>query len=530
MSNNYEENKEVTKQLEAIFDKLDEVCHNSEISRTDAFNEQVIYILFARLLGRLDMKKSLFVDDLKHLKWDHILNSSSEEQMRLINGLPTREEQEKWETCPWMNMFQFFRSGLKNTYLKGIASCFQEVECRITNPSILSEIIKCVDEMPIDKELLLPLYNLVSVVAKVKSNRVELNTIFSEVIAMSPFIDLIPDLVAGHVGPSSNEIVCDPACSNGILLTKVAQRLASRNEKPGESQIQCFSFDSDIFSAKLAAIYAVFNAIKSDETIDFTINCINPLDRQSKVYINHANYFDKVVVIPPFGSFLDTEIVPDELDLFAKIHRSEILYLGLTEHILKPEGLGVVCMPSINLVGSKTKGIREQLVEHNQLEAVIFFTAFGMEHALLVFKKDGTTDNVLFYKIKQEEREKEEREKEEREKEEREEEEREEEEREKESRKELNEAISAFLDAWKEWQSTPNLKNFEDRKSEKFYVPKDEIVSQQYILAFEKYHVVNYSPSDSPKLNDILDQLNQDEEDIKGYLKQLNQNLRKKNV
>lgn len=515
MSYNYEEIKEVRNRLKDIFDKLDKVCQNSEISRTDAFNEQVIYILFARLLGSLDEKKRLknetplFVKDLEHLKWKKIFESDPEEQMRLINGLPTRQEQEAWNTCPWMNMFQFFRSGLKNTSLKGISSCFQEVECRITNPSILSEIIKCVDEMPIDKELLLPLYNLVSVMAKVKSRRVELNAIFSEVLAMSPFIDLIPNLVVGHVGYSSNEIVCDPACSNGILLTKVTQCLASRNEKPGENQIQCLGFDTDIFSAKLAAIYAVFNAIKSDETIDFTINCINPLDRQSKVYVKYANYFDKVVVIPPFGSFLDTEIVPDELDPFAKIHRSEILYLGLTEHILKPEGLGVVCMPSINLVGSKTKSIREQLVEHNQLEAVIFFKALGMEHALLVFKKDGTTDNVWFYKIKENDEEKK---------------------NEEESPEALNESISAFLEDWKEWQSAPNHNNFEDRKEKCFYVPKNEIVSQQYILAFEKYHEVKYLESAPPNPEDILDRLNQDEEDIKVRLEQLNQNLRKKNV
>lgn len=90
-----------------------------------------------------------------------------------------------------------------------------------------------------------------------------------------------------------------------------------------------------------------------------------------------------------------------------KTTKTELLFLALIVRMLKMGGRAAVIVPEgvlFEQVNAHT-GIRQMIVDENQLEAVIslpsgvFKPYAGVSTAILVFTKGGRTDNVWFYKV-----------------------------------------------------------------------------------------------------------------------------------
>ncbi|MEW8195893.1 MAG: N-6 DNA methylase [Candidatus Thiodiazotropha sp.] len=90
-----------------------------------------------------------------------------------------------------------------------------------------------------------------------------------------------------------------------------------------------------------------------------------------------------------------------------KTKKTELLFVALILRMLNTGGRSATIVPDGVLFGSSGahKQLRQLLVDHNQLEAVIslpsgvFKPYAGVSTGILVFTKGGRTDNVFFYDV-----------------------------------------------------------------------------------------------------------------------------------
>ena len=110
-----------------------------------------------------------------------------------------------------------------------------------------------------------------------------------------------------------------------------------------------------------------------------------------------------VLTNPPFSGRVDKDRIVDDVKV-GTTTATELLFLKYMLDSLRPGGRCGVIVPEGVLFGSTGahKELRRQLIENNQIEAVlslpggVFQPYSGVKTSVLIFKKGGTTDKVLF--------------------------------------------------------------------------------------------------------------------------------------
>ncbi len=120
--------------------------------------------------------------------------------------------------------------------------------------------------------------------------------------------------------------------------------------------------------------------------------------------------YSLILANPPFKGSLDYDSVSADLLKTCKTKKTELLFLALFLRTLKNGGRCASIVPDGVLFGSSNshKKLRKEIVENNQLEAVIsmpsgvFKPYAGVSTAVLIFTKTGSggTDKVWFYDMK----------------------------------------------------------------------------------------------------------------------------------
>ena len=233
------------------------------------------------------------------------------------------------------------------------------------------------------------------------------------------------------------------------------------------------------------------------------------IKRQDSLSDDNAvrNEYDLIMANPPFkGSVFEEDISKDILAL-CKTKKTELLFLALFIKSLKIGGRCACIVPDGVLFGSSKahRAIREEIIEHNRLKAVIsmpsgvFKPYAGVSTAILLFSKDPAgTDEVWFYDMQ---------------------------------------ADGFSLDD----KRTPTAENdipdiierFNNLESEKgrkrteqsFFVPKAEIVENDYDLSINKYKETEYVPVEYPPTSEILADLREIEAEIAKGLDELEEML-----
>ncbi len=128
------------------------------------------------------------------------------------------------------------------------------------------------------------------------------------------------------------------------------------------------------------------------------------LDRAAKAELGlPAVGFDVILANPPFSGRLDRDRIVEEVRV-GRTAQTELLFLRYMLHQLKPGGrAGVVVPEGVLFGGSRAhRELRRQLIENNRVEAVlslpggVFQPYSGVKTSVLVFRKGGNTDRVLF--------------------------------------------------------------------------------------------------------------------------------------
>ncbi len=312
----------------------------------------------------------------------------------------------------------------------------------------------------------------------------------------------IREMMVELLQPTPDDTICDPACGTAGFLVSAAEYIRRHYEDTMTSeQWEHFAsgafngFDTDRTMLRISAMNLMLHSISAPD-IDYK----DSVSKQNEI----SDRYTVCLANPPFKGTVDAESINDNLKAVTNTKKTELLFLALFLRMLKKGGRCACIVPDGVLFGSSKahKSIRQELVENHQLRAVIsmpsgvFKPYAGVSTAILVFTKTGAggTDKVWFYDMKADGFSLDDK------------------------RTEVSENdIPDIIDRFR------HLENEGDRQrtEQSFFVPKQEIVDNEYDLSINKYKKTEYVAVEYPPTSEILDKLDKLEEEIAAGLKEL---------
>ena len=296
--------------------------------------------------------------------------------------------------------------------------------------------------------------------------------------------------------PTLEDHILDPAMgSAGFLLessnyvTKHYSKELMRAENANKFKTEMFSgFDTDQSMLRIGAMNMMLHGVE-----DPNIKYQDSLSGDN----NERNCYSLIMANPPFtGSVFQEEISKDLLAL-CKTRKTELLFLALFTKMLEVGGRCACIVPDGVLFGSSAahKAIRKELVDNQKLTAVIsmpsgvFKPYAGVSTAILIFTKTnaGGTDKVWFYDMTAD-------------------------------GYSLDDKRSPIAD-----NDIPDIiaryENFtgeeaRERTDKSFFVPKEEIIGNDYDLSINKYKKAEYVAVEYPSSQEIMADLRMLEKQI----------------
>ena len=295
----------------------------------------------------------------------------------------------------------------------------------------------------------------------------------------------IREMMVELVAPTPDDVICDPACGTAGFLVSAAEFIRRNYEKTmTDEQWQNFSsktftgYDTDQTMLRISAMNLMLHSITNPD-IDYKDSVSKQNNVSGKYTVCLAN--------PPFKGTVDAESIHDNLKAVTNTKKTELLFLALFLRLLQKGGRCACIVPDGVLFGSSKahKSIRKELIENHQLKAVIsmpsgvFKPYAGVSTAVLVFVKTdaGGTDNVWFYDMKADGFSLDDK-------------------RSEVAENDISDIIARFR----------NLDGEKDRgrTEQSFFVPKQEIVDNDYDLSVNKYKKTEYATVEYPPTSEIM--------------------------
>ena len=311
-------------------------------------------------------------------------------------------------------------------------------------------------------------------------------------------------MMVDMMDPKVDDIVCDPACGTSGFLVAVSDYLKenrkqevffNKQNKDHYMNHMFHGYDMDRTMLRIGAMNMMTHGV-DNPFIEYRDSLSDQNPDKDKYSLILAN--------PPFKGSLDYDIVSTDLLKVCKTKKTELLFLTLFLRMLKIGGRCACIVPDGVLFGSSKahKAIRKEIVEGNLLEAVIsmpsgvFKPYAGVSTAILVFTKTGHggTENVWFYDMKSDGFSLDDK------------------------RTALSESdIPDIIERFHNLQGEKER----ERTEQSFFVPKQEIVDNDYDLSINKYKKTVYKPVEYPPTSEILKQIDDIEAEIQKELAEL---------
>ncbi len=328
-------------------------------------------------------------------------------------------------------------------------------------------------------------------------------------------IKLMSELVAPQLG----QRIADPACGTGGFLLGAYQYMLTdlvRKKNPKKLikdedgfergtmsavltekvkkilEDSFYGFDIDTTMVRLGLMNLMMHGIDNPH-IDYK-------DTLSKSF-NEGSQYDVIMANPPFTGNIDKGDINESLKL--PTTKTELLFTERIFNMLKMGGTAAVIVPQGVLFGSGKAFVeaRKKLVEEAELRAVItlpsgvFKPYAGVSTSILMFTKGGETKDTWFYDLESDGYSLDDK------------------------RNKL-EGFGDLQDVVERFKKRDVTKD-KDRTQKYFFVPKRELVENEYDLSLSKYKEEVYDDIqyESPKA--ILKKLNQYETLIKEGIKDL---------
>lgn len=316
----------------------------------------------------------------------------------------------------------------------------------------------------------------------------------------------IINMMVELVEPKMDDLVLDPAMGTaGFLLASAkyitdhyqTELLNKQNLKHFNSEM-FHGYDTDPSMLRIGAMNMLLHGVEEPD-----------IDRKDSLSDDNSvrDYYSLILANPPFKGSVFTEDISKDILSVTNTKKTELLFLALFIRSLRIGGRCACIVPDGVLFGSSKahKDVRRELIENNQLQAVIsmpsgvFKPYAGVSTAILVFTKDPAgTDKVWFYDMTADGFSLDDK-------------------RSPVTENDIPDIIARYK----------NLKDEENRErtDKSFFVPVQEIIDNDYDLSINKYKKTEYVAVEYPPTSEILDELDKLEEQIAQEMKELRKML-----
>lgn len=456
--------------------------------------EQITYLLFIKGLDDIEManerndnmlgiqRKRIFDSEHQDCRWSKFKNYPAEKMFRIMQS----------------EVFPFIKSLAKDKD-SGYAKYMEDAIFIIPTPIMLQRVVTAIDKLQLkDRDTKGDVYEYLLL----KLNQAGVNGQFR---TPRHIIKMMVDLMQ----PTPEDIIVDPACGTAGFLVYAGEYIMkhspdlyiTENLYEHFCNTMFYGFDMDRTMLRIGAMNLMQHGIPNP----------NIMYKDSLSEDNKDNgKYTLVLANPPFKGSIDSERTSKDLLAVAKTKKTELLFLALFLRILRMGGRAASIVPDGVLFGSSNahKAIRKEIIENHKLEAIIsmpsgvFKPYAGVSTAVMIFVKttQGGTNDVWFYDMT---------------------------------------ADGFSLDDQripvKENDIPDIVKRFHNRDSEEerartrldksFFVPKEEIVQNEYDLSINRYKeiVVEKKEYEDPKI--ILKKIMDLEDVLTQKLKELEELL-----
>ena len=236
--------------------------------------------------------------------------------------------------------------------------------------------------------------------------------------------------IAEMIDPKVGETIYDPAAGTAGFLVAAYNHIRLANSSPNaiqtvelDGKMQRRGLGDQLSASQTSALQsATFYGNDVDPkmvrlaTMNLTLRGLanvrvllrnvltTTLDNERKAELGiPAEGYHVILANPPFAGRVDKDRVVEDVKVGTST-ATELLFLKYMMDSLRPGGRCGVIVPEGVLFGSTGahKELRRQLVENNRVEAVlslpggVFQPYSGVKTSALIFKKGGSTENVLF--------------------------------------------------------------------------------------------------------------------------------------
>lgn len=295
----------------------------------------------------------------------------------------------------------------------------------------------------------------------------------------------IINMMVELVKPNPDDYILDPAMGTAGFLQSSARYMQEHYSKEllNKDVIKHFNttmfsgYDTDNSMLRIGAMNMLLHGVEEPG-----ISRMNSLSDENTI----RDYYSLILANPPFKGSIFAEETSKDILALCNSKKTELLFIALFMNSLRIGGRCACIVPDGVLFGSSKahKDIRKALLENNRLQAVIsmpsgvFKPYAGVSTAILVFTKDPAgTDNVWFYDMKADGYSLDDK-------------------RSPIADNDIPDIISRFenLDA----------ETDRERTEQSFFVPKQEIVENDYDLSINKYKKTEYIAVKYPPTSEIL--------------------------
>lgn len=493
----------ITGELKSKIDSIWEIFWTGGLTNPLDVIEQITYLMFIHDLDEADNTKSKECAMLG-LPFKSIFSDEVTIGERKVNG-----QQLKWSVFhdfPATQMYTVVQEDvfpfIKNLHAdknSAYAKYMDDAIFKLPTPLVLSKVVDSLDNIYelMDKEQSADVRGDVYEYLLSKISQSGLNGQFR---TPRHIIRMMVELMQ----PTPDEVICDPACGTSGFLVTAGEYLKEthkeaiffdRAKKDHYMNHMFFGYDMDRTMLRIGAMNMMTHGIESP-----FIEYRDSLSDQNQ----DKNKYSLILANPPFKGSLDYDTVSADLLKTCKTKKTELLFIALFLRMLRVGGRCACIVPDGVLFGSSKahKAIRKALVEENRLEAVIsmpsgvFKPYAGVSTGILIFTKTGHggTDKVWFYDMKSDGLSLDDK-------------------RTPVTENDIPDIINRF-------QNREQEENRE-RTEQSFFVPKDEIIENDYDLSINKYKKVEYVPIEYPPTSELLADLKQLEQEIAKGLEEL---------
>ena len=312
--------------------------------------------------------------------------------------------------------------------------------------------------------------------------------------------------------PKADDVICDPACGTSGFLVTAGEYLKenlkeeiffNKQKKDHYMNHMFFGYDMDRTMLRIGAMNMMTHGVEHGVESPF-IEYRDSLSDQNP----DKDKYSLILANPPFKGSLDYDTVSTDLLKVCKTKKTELLFLALMLRMLRTGGRCACIVPDGVLFGSSSahKAIRKAIIEENRLEAVIsmpsgvFKPYAGVSTGILIFTKTGHggTDKVWFYDMQADGFSLDDKRSEVKE-------------------NDISDIIARFHNL--------EAEDGRERTEKSFFVPKDEIVGNDYDLSINKYKKTEYVPIEYPSTVELMTDLHELEMEIQKGLAELEEML-----